>query len=92
MALLFSILYLVGFEKSALGGFLAIGLYATVTGIRMQKGTQKARCDLCGSNSRFKVEYEPGFRNVKLVLDCPHCGRVVNKAENGIKPGLEKDV
>ncbi len=90
-ALIFAVMYLFGYEKAALIGFIIIGIYAAVTCIRIQKGMQPGKCDLCGRKGLLRVEYEHGFTNVRLVLDCPSCGRVVNKAKNGIKPGLEKE-
>ncbi len=90
-ALLLAILYLAEFEQFALAGFLLIGIYVTYVFIRMRKGGYPARCDLCGSRSRLTVEHE-GFSNVRLILECPRCGRVVNTAGNGIIPGREKDI
>ncbi len=90
-ALLFAILYLCEYEKIALYGFLLIGAYGAITCILIQKGVQPGKCDLCGSKGLLRVEYGHGFTNVRLILDCPSCGRVVNKAKTGIKPGLEKE-
>jgi len=90
LALLLAILYLVGFEHVSLVGFTFIGIYATITCILVQQGTLPARCDLCRSKSTLKAEYGHGFTNVRLVLSCPQCGRVVNRAKNGISPGKEQ--
>lgn len=91
VTLILALLYLFGFEKPAMAGFIVIGAYATFLGIRIQRGKQRAVCDLCGAKSMMKVEYEPGFSNVRLIIDCPRCGRVVNKAKRGIRPGRESD-
>lgn len=92
LALLLGIIYLAGFIKTSLFGFFLIGSYAAVTSILIQNGKQPAKCDLCGSKSLMKVEYEHGFTNVRLILDCPRCGRVVNTAASGLPvPGREKD-
>lgn len=91
LALILAIVYLLGYVKIALGGFFIIGVYGAVTCIRIQKGIQPGKCDLCGSKGLLKVEYEHAFTNARLILDCPSCGRVVNRAKNGIKPGLEKE-
>lgn len=90
-ALILAILYLAGYEQLSLIGFFLIGIYAAITCIRIQKGTQPAKCDLCGAGGILKVEYEHGYTNVRLILDCPHCGQVVNTAKTGVKPGLEKE-
>lgn len=91
-ALILALLYLFGFEQSALLGFFILGTYAAITCVRIQRGSQGARCDLCSSKAKMKVEYGHGFTNVKLIVDCPQCGRVVNIAKHGIQPGLEKDL
>ncbi len=91
VALLLAILYLTGFDRISLAGFTLIGAYAAVTCILVQNGTLPAKCDLCSSKGTLKAEYGHGFTNVRLVLSCPVCGRVVNKAKNGIKPGKEDD-
>lgn len=87
LALLLAILYLVGFESMSLIGFIFIGFYGAVTGIRIQRGNQPASCDLCQSKALMKVEYEHGFSNVRLIVDCPRCGQVVNTSTGGITPG-----
>jgi len=89
-ALCLALLYLAGYEQFSLAGFFLIGAYASITCIRIQKGTQKAKCDLCSRQSTMKVEYKHGFVDVRLILDCPNCGRVVNTAAAGIKPGRER--
>lgn len=91
VALLLAILYLAGFERVSLVGFILIGIYAAVVCILVQNGTLPARCDLCSSKGTLKAEYGHGFTNVRLILSCPKCGRVVNTAKNGIKPGKERD-
>lgn len=91
LALLLAILYLIGFEQVSLAGFILIGIYGAVTCILVQNGTLPAKCDLCSSKGTLKAEYGHGFTNVRLVLSCPQCGRVVNTAKNGIKPGKERD-
>jgi len=90
-ALVLALMYLFGYEQPALAGFLVIGVYATITCVRIQRGTQPAKCDLCGRSSKMKVEYDHGFSNVKLIVECPDCGRIVNKAKQAIKPGRESD-
>lgn len=87
--LLLALCYLFGLEEFAIAGFVIIAVYTTILCARLQKGTQPAICDLCRAKGFMKVEYEHGFSNVHLILKCPHCGRVVNKAKNGIKPGRE---
>lgn len=89
--LLLALCYLFGFEEFAIPGFVVIAAYTTILCTRLQKGTQPARCDLCSSRAVMKVEYEHGFSNVRLIVQCPHCGRVVNTAKNGIRPGREHD-
>ena len=89
-ALCLAIMYLAGLEKASLAGFFLIGVYASILCIRIQKGTQKARCDLCGQPSTMRVEYNHGFTNVRLIIDCPACGRVVNTATAGVLPGHDK--
>ncbi len=91
IALLLAILYLTGFERVSLIGFTLIGIYATITCVLIQKGKLPAKCDLCGNKSTMKVEYDHGFTNVLLVLNCPQCGRVINRAEKGIRPGREDE-
>lgn len=90
LALLLAVLYLIGFERVSLVGFTLIGIYAAVTCILVQQGTLPARCDLCRSKSTLKAEYQHGFTNVRLILNCPQCGRVVNRAKHGVIPGKEK--
>jgi hypothetical protein len=89
--LLLSLCYLFGLEAFAISGFIVIAVYTTVLCTRLQKGNQPAVCDLCQAKAMMKVEYEHGFSNVRLVIQCPHCGRVVNTAKNGIRPGREND-
>jgi hypothetical protein len=89
VTLFLALFYLFGFEEFAIAGFVLIAVYTTILCARLQKGTQPAICDLCRTKSFMKVEYEHGFSHVRLVVLCPNCGRVVNKAKNGIKPGLE---
>lgn len=89
LALVLALLYLFGFEQLSLFGFLIIGTYATITCVRIQRGTQNARCDLCGNDAKMRVEYQHGFTNVRLIVDCPQCGRVINKARQGVEPGRE---
>ena len=84
--LILSLCYLFGFEEFAITGFIIIAVYATVLCTRLQKGTQPAICDLCGAKATMKVEYEQAFSNVRLIVQCPHCGRVVNTAKKGIRP------
>lgn len=89
MALLLAVLYLIGFEQISLVGFTIIAIYAAVVCIKLQKGKLPARCDLCRSKGTLKAEYGHAFTNSRLVLSCPQCGRVVNRAKNGIRPGKE---
>lgn len=92
-ALILAIVYLLGFEVQAMTGFIVIAVYAVILSVRLQQGTQPAICDLCRSRARMKVEYEHGFSNVRLMVKCPHCGRIVNTAGSagGIRPGREED-
>lgn len=88
-ALCFAILYIMGGEEISLAGFAVIALVASVIGIRIRKGSMPATCDLCKTRGTMKAEYGAGFSNARLVITCPHCGRVVNKAKTGIKTGIE---
>ena len=90
--LILAIVYLLGFEVQAMTGFIVIAVYAVVLSIRIQQGTQPAVCDLCRSRAHMKVKYEHGFSNVRLMVQCPHCGTVVNTAGStgGVRPGRAK--
>ena len=90
VALVLALLYLAGFETIAMAGFLVIGIYAALLTIRLIRGRQKARCDLCGGPGTLRVEHGPIYSGARLVLDCPRCGRVVNTARQGMQPGIEK--
>ncbi len=90
VVLVLALLYLAGLETIAMVGFLVIGIYAGLLTIRLGRGRQKASCDLCGGPGILRVEHGPGFSGARLVLDCPHCGRVVNTAREGMQPGVER--
>lgn len=90
VALVLALLYLAGFETIAMVGFLVIGIYAALLTMRLARGRQKARCDLCGGPGILRVEHGPAFSGARLVLDCPRCGRVINTASEGMQPGIEK--
>ena len=89
-ALLFAAAYLAGYIAFALTGFGLIGLIGGTIGYRVNGGSLPAICDLCGQKGLFRAEYGHGFRNARLVLDCPGCGRVVNRAGGGVEPVREK--
>ncbi len=84
-----ALLYLAGGEKIALIGFAVITFVGAVICSRVRKGTMPAVCDLCKSSATMKAEYGAGFSNARLIINCPHCGRVVNKAEEGVNPAKE---
>jgi hypothetical protein len=88
-ALLLALIYLAEYEYLSLTGFGVMALIMTYGGIRIRRGTLPAVCDLCGAASTMSAEYGAGFSNARLILSCPSCGRVVNRAENGIKPEKE---
>ncbi len=90
VALVLALFYLAGFEELSLAGFLVIGIYAALLTIRLRRGRQKAKCDLCGGPGLLRVEHGPAFSGARLVLECPRCGRVVNTAREGMRPGLEQ--
>ncbi len=81
-----AILYLAGGEKIALVGFAIITFPVAVICNRLRKGTMVAVCDLCKAKGTMTAEYGAGFSNARLVINCPHCGRVVNKADRGVDP------
>lgn len=89
VVLALAILYLAGGEKIALIGFAIIACAATVICTRLRKGTMPAVCDLCQARGVMKAEYGAGFSNARLVIDCPRCSRVVNKAKQGVNPQKE---
>ncbi|WP_028584332.1 hypothetical protein [Desulfogranum mediterraneum] len=93
VVLFFALLYLLGLEKPALGGFAAVAVIGAVFCNRIRLGTMPACCDLCAARGTLKAEYGAGFSNARLVLDCPQCGRVVNRAGRGAppEPGVESD-
>jgi hypothetical protein len=88
-ALVLAIIYLMESEEIALLGFALIALVAAVICIKIRKGTLPAICDLCRSKGTMRAEYGPGFSNARLILNCPQCGRVINKAQAGMQPGIE---
>lgn len=90
VALVLALFYLAGFETISMTGFLIIAVYAALLTIRLARGRQQATCDLCGSPGILRVEHGPAFSGARLVLDCPRCGRVINTAREGMKPGMEK--
>lgn len=88
-ALILAIMYLAGFELTGLAGFSCIATIAVYIGIRINNETMPARCDLCGSGGTMKAEYGAGFTDARLILMCPHCGRVVNGSPGSVKPQKE---
>ncbi len=83
-ALMLAGTYLAGYLVFAVAGFALLGLAGGVTGFLINRGTLPAICDLCGRRGIFSAEYGHGFRNARLILDCPRCGRVINRAEHGV--------
>ena len=88
--LFLALCYLFGYEVFAMTGFIIIAVGVTIFCAMLRQGNLPAVCDLCRSRALMKVEYEPGFINVRLVVNCPRCGRVVNTAKNGIRPGRDQ--
>lgn len=82
--LVLSIGYLAGYVGPALSGFVLVGLVGGSIGYLINNGTLPAVCDICGGRGVFSAEYGHGFRNVRLILDCPHCGRVINRSGQGV--------
>jgi hypothetical protein len=89
-ALLLAAAYLAGYIVFALTGFGLIGLIGGTIGYRINGGNLPATCDLCGQKGLFRAEYGHGFGNARLILDCPECGRVVNRAGGGVGVAREK--
>ncbi len=89
-ALLLAGTYLAGYLAFALAGFALLGLAGGVIGFLINRGTLPARCDLCGRKGIFSAEYGHGFRNARLILDCPRCGRIVNRADYGVDAEREE--
>jgi len=83
-ALLLAVAYLAGYQAFAVAGFVLLGLAGGVTGVLINRGMLPALCDLCGRRGTFSAEYGQGFRNARLILACPRCGRVVNRADHGV--------
>jgi hypothetical protein len=83
-------LYLGEQEEIALIGFAVVATITAYLCFRIRKGDMPATCDLCGENGTLKAEYGAGFSNARLILNCPHCGRVINKASRGTDPQQEK--
>ncbi len=84
-----ALLYLAGGEKFSLIGFALLFVIVTFLCNQIRKGTMPAVCDLCKSKGTMQAEYGAGFSNAKLVINCPQCGRVVNKGEDGVNPQRE---
>ncbi len=89
IVLALALLYLMEVEGIALFGFLFLALIVTIICDKIRKGTMPAICDLCRSKGTIKAEYGAGFSNARLILNCPQCGRVINKADQGINPQKE---
>lgn len=89
IVLALALVYLIGFTKSGLVGFVLVGVVGGSIGYRIKKGSLPAVCDLCGSKGFFSAEYGAGFSNARLILTCEKCGRVVNKVPYGIRPEKE---
>lgn len=88
-ALFLAVAYLAGHIVFALTGFGLVGLIGGTIGYRINRGSLPAICDLCGGKGIFRAEYGHGYRNARLILDCPRCGRVVNRAGHGV--GVERE-
>jgi hypothetical protein len=84
-----ALLYLSGFEKFSLAGFAVLTCITVYVCNKLRLGTMDACCDLCGSKGKMKAEYEAGFSNARLIIDCDKCGRVINSSNSGIS--LKKD-
>ena len=89
-ALLLAVTYMAGFIELALFGFGIVGLVGGVIGYRLNRGSLLAICDLCGKKGIFRAEHGHGFRNARIVLDCPGCGPVVNRAGYGMRVEREQ--
>ncbi|MEE4166712.1 MAG: hypothetical protein V2I35_11990 [Desulfocapsaceae bacterium] len=83
-ALLCAGAYLAGYITFSLIGFAFVGIVGGTIGVLLNRGTLPALCDLCGKKGVFGAEYGHGFRNARLILDCPRCGRVVNRSRHGL--------
>ncbi len=88
-ALLLALAYMGGYVAFALLGFGFIGFMGGIIGYRINRGTLPATCDLCGGKGLFGAEYGHGFRNARLILNCPTCGRVVSNEGPGGKAKRE---
>ena len=88
-ALIFAIFYLLGMEGTALAGFGGMAVVIAVLAIRIHNNTLPADCDLCGAPATITTEYEAGFANARLILNCCRCGRVINGRPGSMKPQKE---
>lgn len=89
-ALFFAVLYLAGQISFSLVGFAIVAFFGGVIGYRLNCGTLPAICDLCGARGLFSAEYGYGFQNARLILNCPSCGRVINRPGSGVCVDNEK--
>lgn len=89
LALVFAMLYLTGFEGLSILGFSGIALVAAVITIRISRNTMVAICDLCGAPATMTAEYGAGYANARLILNCSHCGRVINGKPGSMQPQKE---
>lgn len=90
IVLFLAIIYLNGGEKIGLTGFAVLAAVVAIICNKIRKGVMPAICDLCSTKATMKAEYEAGFSNARLIINCPCCGRVVNQAKQGVNPQKEK--
>ncbi len=90
IVLFLALIYLSGLEAYSLAGFAVLAVLAAYICYHLRNNTMAAECDLCRSQATMKAEYGAGFSNARLVITCPQCGRVVNGAEQGVKPEKER--
>jgi|GEM_PF-2331368 len=90
IVLVLALMYLSGQEAFSLAGFALIAAGASYICYHLRNGSMAAVCDLCRSQATMKAEYGAGFSHARLVINCAQCGRVVNGAEQGVEPQLEK--
>ena len=88
-ALIFAVFYLMGLEGLSVAGFGMMALAITILTIRIRNNTLPASCDLCGAPSTITAEYDAGFANARLILNCRRCGRVINGRPGSMKPQKE---
>lgn len=89
LALVFAMLYLLDREGLAIGGFAVLALAVTAITVMIRKNRLPASCDLCGSSATISAEYDAGFANARLILNCRRCGRIVNGRPGSMQPRKE---